>query len=64
LDLLLQGADGRIQGRQLPLGAITPEGEHLELALLMATTESFAVVQAAAAANGGEHHNRDHGSEF
>jgi len=48
----------------LPLGAITPEGEHLELALLMATTESFAVVQAAAAANGGEHHNRDHGSEF
>jgi hypothetical protein len=49
LDLLLQGADRRIQGGQLPLSAITPEGEHLEFALLMAATVGIAVVRATTA---------------
>ncbi len=34
-DLLLQGADGRVQGRQTPFGGITPGGEQAELVGLM-----------------------------
>jgi hypothetical protein len=63
LDLLLQGADRRIQGGQLALSAITPEGEHLELALLMAATVGIAVVRATTA-DRKEHHSGHQGPVF
>jgi hypothetical protein len=63
LNLLFQGADRRIQGCQLPLSAITPEGEHLELALLMATALVVAVIDAATA-DREEHRNGEQGSVF
>ncbi|WP_322772885.1 hypothetical protein [Synechococcus sp. CBW1107] len=37
MHLLLQSADGGIDGCQLSLQAVTPEGERVQLALLMAT---------------------------
>jgi hypothetical protein len=61
---LLQGADRRVERCQLALGAITPEGQHLQLALLMASAVSIGVVETAAAADWGKHHRRDQGSPF
>jgi hypothetical protein len=61
---LLQGADGRVQGSQLTLGAITPEGQHLQFALLMAAAVGIAVIDTAATADRGKHRKRDQGSTF
>ena len=55
LHLLLQGADRRIDGSELPFDAVTPEAQHPQLALLVATKSRRTVTRVAAAAKGGEH---------
>lgn len=60
MHLLLQRADRRVDGGQLALHAITPELQHAQLALLMASPAiATAFVADAAAAQGGKHEKVD-----